>query len=127
MERTVLVGLALKGTAPDGVSGSLEELKRLLETAGGDVVATVVQRRPGRDPATLIGRGKASELARLAESDRLDAVVFDEDLTPAQQRNLQEAIPAKIVDRTRLILDIFAQRARTNEGKLQVELAQLNY
>jgi GTP-binding protein HflX len=120
-ERAAVVGFSDEGEA------ALEELKRLLETAGGVAVAEVVKRRSERDAATLIGRGKAEEIAALARDLRLDLVVFDEDLTPGQQRNLADIIPAKIVDRTRLILDIFARRARTNEGKLQVELAQLNY
>jgi GTPase len=126
MERTALVSIAPPGPA-DRSASSLEELRRLAETAGGTVEFTFVQRRAGRNPATLVGRGKVEEIAQAAKRERLDAVIFDDDLTPAQQKNLQEVIPAKVLDRTRLILDIFAQRARTSEGKLQVELAQLNY
>jgi GTPase len=121
-ERAVLVGLA-----GDGAASSMEELKRLLETAGGVAVRVVLKRRADLDPATLIGRGKAEEVAALVKAESLDLALFDEDLSPAQQRHLGEIIPAKVVDRTRLILDIFASRARTNEGKMQVELAQLNY
>jgi GTPase len=91
------------------------------------VVGTVIQDRPRRDPATLIGKGKAQEVARLSTEREADVVVFDDELTPAQQRNLEEAVDRKTVDRTQLILDIFARRARTREGRLQVELAQLNY
>jgi GTP-binding protein HflX len=127
MERSVVVGIRLKGGDERVELASLEELKRLLETAGGVAEATVVQERARRDPATLIGAGKAEEIAELVKREGLSAVVFDEELSPSQQMNLQGVIPAKIIDRTRLILDIFAQRARTREGKLQVELAQMNY
>lgn len=121
-ERAVLVGFASAGE-----DGAIEELKRLLETAGGKAVEVVLKRRTEKDPATLIGSGKAEEVAELVRAKKLDLAVFDDDLTPAQQRHLSEIIPAKVVDRTRLILDIFAARARTREGKMQVELAQLNY
>ena len=77
--------------------------------------------------ATLIGTGKLQEIAAECENQQIDSVIFDEEITPAQQKNLEDILPAKVIDRTRLILDIFAQRARTQEGKLQVELAQLNY
>ncbi|MBI4397435.1 MAG: GTPase HflX, partial [Elusimicrobia bacterium] len=127
MERTAIVGFEFKGKRNGGALSSLEELKRLVETAGGEVQTAVIQRRPEKNPATLVGSGKVEELAGLAEKEQLDAVVFDEDLTPTQQRNLQERIPSKVIDRTRLILDIFAKRARSKEGQLQVELAQLNY
>jgi GTP-binding protein HflX len=127
MERTAAVGIRLKGTDDRASEASLEELKRLLETAGGAAEFTVVQERIRRDPATLIGAGKAEEIAELVRTQGLVAVVFDEELSPSQQKNLQEIIPAKIIDRTRLILDIFSQRARSREGKLQVELAQMNY
>jgi GTP-binding protein HflX len=90
-------------------------------------VGTVIQERPRRDPATLIGKGKAEEVARVSGERGADVVVFDDELTPAQQRNLEEAVDRKTLDRTQLILDIFARRARTREGRLQVELAQLNY
>jgi len=126
MERAAVVGVWAKGAGPRA-EASLAELKRLLETAGGTAVRDVVQERPRPDPATLLGRGKVEEIANLARQEKLSAVVIDAELSPTQQRNLQEIVPAKIIDRTRLILDIFAQRARTREGKLQVELAQLNY
>ena len=105
----------------------MEELGRLARSAGAHVVGSVVQERPRRDPATLIGRGKAEEVARLADEKAADVIFFDEDLSPAQQRNLEETVERKTLDRTQLILDIFARRARTREGRLQVELAQLDY
>jgi GTP-binding protein HflX len=124
-ERVLLIGVRLKRSEDDGAS--LEELKGLAETAGGEVRATIVQNVAQFHPATLIGSGKVEEVAREAAEQRARSVVFDCDLSPAQQRNLEEKIPAKIIDRTRLILDIFARRARTREGSLQVELAQLEY
>ena len=127
MDRAVVVGVRLKGGDERAEAASLEELKRLLETAGGVAVATVTQERARRDAATLVGAGKVEEIADVVRRNKVPAVVFDEELSPSQQMNLQELIPAKIIDRTRLILDIFAQRARTREGKLQVELAQMNY
>jgi len=127
MERAVVVGVRLKGGDERAEAASLEELKRLLETAGGVAVATVTQERARRDASTLVGAGKVEEIADVVRRTKVPAVVFDEELSPSQQMNLQELIPAKIIDRTRLILDIFAQRARTREGKLQVELAQMNY
>ncbi len=106
---------------------SLEELALLAESAGALVLSTVVQERARRDPATLIGRGKVEELAGVCEATGAEMVIFDDDLSPAQQRNLEGAVSRKTVDRTQLILDIFARRARTREGRLQVELAQLDY
>jgi GTP-binding protein HflX len=131
-ERTALVGFVdgapgRRRSRDAGPAPSFDELRRLTETAGGTVEWTTVQRRPRPDPATYVGKGKAEEIAEAVRRLRLDAVIFDNELTPAQQRHLQEIIPAKVIDRTRLILDIFAQRARTREGKLQVELAQLDY
>jgi GTPase len=99
----------------------------LASSAGAQVAASVLQERKRRDPATLIGRGKVEEVARLAEEHGADVVFFDEELSPAQQRNLEEELQRKTLDRTQLILDIFARRARTREGRLQVELAQLDY
>jgi GTP-binding protein HflX len=106
---------------------SLAELEGLASAAGAQVVERVLQERPAPDPAYFIGRGKAEELATLAADRDLDVLLFDEELTPAQLRNLEHKAGCKILDRTQLILDIFAGRARTREGKLQVELAQLNY
>ena len=109
------------------VDESLDELQELAATAGAEIVARVSQSRPAPEAATLIGHGKVEELAAAVHSTRADVVIFDRDLTPTQQRNLERSIAAKIIDRTQLILDIFAARARTREGRLQVELAQLNY
>jgi GTP-binding protein HflX len=109
------------------VEESLAELAALADTAGAAVVDQVIQARPGPEAATLIGSGKVEELAGLVAGLPVDVVIFDHDLTPTQQRNLESALGCKILDRTQLILDIFARRARTREGQLQVELAQLNY
>jgi GTP-binding protein HflX len=121
------VGLSLGARGRDRAHGSLEELSLLAESAGAQVVGTVIQERSRRDPATLVGRGKLEEITRAGREASADLVVFDEELSPAQQRNLEEAAGLKTVDRTQLILDIFARRARTREGRLQVELAQLDY
>ena len=106
---------------------SLAEFRELVASAGGVVVAEVLQRRPHPDPATLIGSGKVEEIAGIAASVEADLVLFDHDLTPTQLRNLDAALPCRVLDRTQLILDIFARHARTSEGQLQVELAQLEY
>lgn len=125
MENVILAGVTLK-TAPYDTS-SLEELKRLAHTAGGTVVHTFQIRVQAFNSATLIGSGKMEEIAETVRLANAQTVIFDDEISPAQQKNLEEIIPAKVIDRTRLILDIFAQRARTQEGKLQVELAQLKY
>jgi GTP-binding protein HflX len=127
VERAVMVGVQLPGEADDTVRAGLDELEALLETAGAAVVDRVVQRRGTPDVATFIGRGKADALREHAAALDADAVVFDHDLSPAQQRNLEEAIRQKVLDRTIVILDIFAQHASSREGKAQVELAQLGY
>jgi GTPase len=106
---------------------SMAELAQLARSAGASVVGTVIQDKPRLDPATLIGRGKVEEIARTVEEKSADALFFDHELSPVQQRNLEEATDRKVLDRTQLILDIFARRARTREGRLQVELAQLDY
>ena len=110
-----------------GLEESLEELAELATSAGAEVVGRAMQTRPGPEAATLIGQGKVEELRAQVLSDRADVLIFDHDLTPTQQRNLEKAAECKIIDRTQLILDIFASRARTREGRMQVELAQLNY
>ncbi len=127
MEKVITVGIKLQGRKQKEVYNSLEELSQLVNTAGGEVIHTVIQSRKKYDPAYLIGKGKAMELAELCKKNNVKAVVFDENLTPTQQRNLEEITNAKIVDRTRLILDIFAARAKTKEAELQVELAQTKY
>lgn len=125
MENVILAGVTLKTTPHD--TSSLEELKRLAHTAGGTVVHTFQIRVQAFNSATLIGSGKMEEIAETVRLTNAQTVIFDDEISPAQQKNLEEIIPAKVIDRTRLILDIFAQRARTQEGKLQVELAQLKY
>ncbi len=127
VEAAVIVGVQLPGTATADVEASLDELEALLDTAGAQVVERVVQRRDAPDPATFIGRGKVAELQTLVAALGADAVVFDEDLAPAQQRALEEGVGQKVLDRTIVILDIFAQHASSREGKAQVELAQLTY
>lgn len=127
VERAVIVGMGLPGRDDAEVSASLDELERLVDTAGGVVVARATQRRPHPDPATYVGEGKIVELRELAETHAADAVIFDDDLSPAQQRTLEERIRRKVLDRTIVILDIFAQHASSREGRLQVELAQLTY
>ncbi len=106
---------------------SLLELEALAHAAGAEVLVRVLQERPAPDPALYVGRGKAEELSLQAAAEGLDLLVFDDELSPGQERNLEHKIGCKVLDRTQLILDIFARRARTREGKLQVELAQLNY
>jgi GTPase len=106
---------------------SLEELAELAMSAGAEIVDRLVQARSAPEAATLIGQGKVEELGASVHVNSADVVIFDHDLTPTQQRNLEKALDAKIIDRTQLILDIFASRAHTREGRLQVELAQLNY
>ncbi len=121
-ERAFLIGVAEHENTP-----SLLELQRLAETAGAQVVARFSQNRPKIDPGTYIGTGKAREIALLAQSADIDIIIMDDELTGAQVRNLEEIFGCRVVDRTALILDIFAQRASTREGKLQVELAQMQY
>ncbi len=106
---------------------SLAEFRELVRSAGGEIAAELMQRRVRLDPATLIGKGKVEEIAGVAASTEADLVLFDHDLTPTQLRNLEAALPCRVLDRTQLILDIFARHARTREGQLQVELAQLEY
>jgi GTP-binding protein HflX len=129
-ERTLAVGLELTGRRhekPADAEESLAELVVLAGSAGAEVVEKLLQARPSPDAATLVGSGKVAEIRQRIEADEIDTVIFDRDLTPTQLRNLERRLPAKILDRTQLILDIFARRARTAEGQLQVELAQLNY
>ncbi len=109
------------------VEESLAEFRELVLSAGGQIAAEIIQRRPRPDPATLIGSGKVEEIAAVAASTNADLILFDHDLSPTQLRNLEAALPCRVLDRTQLILDIFARHARTREGQLQVELAQLEY
>ena len=126
-ERIILVGVVHPGQSDDEVEANLDELAQLIDTAGADVHARVVQRRDRPDAATYIGSGKAEELHLLSLEVDADTVVFDDELTPAQQRNLEKILGRTAIDRTAVILDIFAQNARTQEGKDQVELALLRY
>ncbi len=123
-----MVGVELPSPAESvPLEYSMEELERLAETAGAQVVARFTQQLKSVTPATLIGRGKVDEIQASLRALDADLVIVDEDLTPAQQRNLETAFKIRVIDRSQLILDIFARRAHSNEGKLQVELAQLNY
>src|SRR4051812_41102905 len=126
-ERAALVGLLNDSQRPFDPEHALDELAGLANAAGADVVLRVLQERAKPDPATFLGSGKVVSLAHSCDATRADAVIFDNELSPAQLRNLEAALDRKVVDRTQLILDIFARRARTREGKLQVELAQLKY
>ncbi len=126
-ERIVLVGVTRDGCDTGTTDASLDELARLVDTAGADAVERVHQNRASLDPATFVGSGKAQEIRDIAERVDCDTVVFDDELTPAQQFNLEKILGRSALDRTAVILDIFAQNASTLEGKAQVELAQLRY
>ena len=126
-ERAMLVALSTAGRNRDLVEEHLSELEELANTAGADTVFKVVQTKNNFDPAYYIGKGKAEELAQLVELNNVDLIIFDDDLTPVQVRNLEKLFNRKIIDRSGLILDIFALRAKTKEAKTQVELAQLQY
>src|SRR5437016_748538 len=126
LERVVLVGVWTTGTLIEA-ENSLVELARLAETAGSQVLDALIQRRDRPDPATYIGSGKAKELRDIVSSVAADTVICDGELTPGQLRQLEGVVKVKVVDRTALILDIFAQHASSKEGKAQVELAQLQY
>lgn len=127
IEKAILARLVLPEENEREVEESLAELRELARTAGAVVCGIVTQRRPRPDPATLIGGGKVQELGRMVEELGAEVVIFDSDLTPAQGATLEEELGVKVIDRTQLILDIFAQRAQTHEGRCQVELAQLRY
>jgi GTP-binding protein HflX len=126
LERVVLVGVWTEGSAQDA-ENSLRELKLLAETAGSEVLDGLIQRRSRPDPATYIGRGKVEDLRDTVLESGADTVICDGELSPAQLRTLEERTKVKVIDRTALILDIFAQHAKSKEGKAQVELAQLSY
>ena len=126
-ERVFLVGVELKSGDSSAMRDSLDELGELAETAGGAVIGEGTQKLETPQAATYIGKGKADEFAKFCAEHDVDTVIFDDELTPAQTRNLEKIFNAKILDRTALILDIFSQRARTREGKLQIELAQLQH
>lgn len=126
LEQVVLAGLWTEGTAAEA-EYSLRELAALAETAGSTVLDGLIQRRHAQDPATFLGKGKAQELATVVAETGADTVVIDSELAPSQRRALEDVVGVKIIDRTALILDIFAQHAKSKEGKAQVELAQLEY
>jgi GTP-binding protein HflX len=126
LERVVLVGVWTEGTVADA-ENSLAELSALAETAGSEVLEAIYQRRNKPDPATYIGRGKVEALGEIVRATGADTVICDGELAPSQLRNLEDRLKVKVVDRTALILDIFAQHAKSREGQAQVELAQLNY
>ena len=128
-ERAVLVGVHLPLRFGDEIGGppDTDELARLVETAGGEVAGELLQKRDRPEPSTFLGKGKLAELKTMVAERGANLVVFDNDLAPAQARNLEKALGARVLDRTELILDIFARHARTREARLQVELAQLQY
>jgi GTPase len=126
LERVILVGVAVAGSV-EAAERSVDELRRLAETAGAEVLDAMVQRRAKPDAGTFIGKGKARELAATVRALGADTVIMDDELSPGQLRHLEELVDAKVIDRTVLILDIFAQHATSREGKAQVELAQLSY
>ena len=124
-ERVILVGVAVN--EGDDTEESLDELAELVLTAGAKTVGRVIQNRESIHPGTYIGKGKTEEVAALAQELDATGIVCDDELSPAQMRNLEDVLELKVMDRTMVILDIFAQRASTKEGKIQVELAQLRY
>ena len=124
-ERVILVGIST-GQDED-TEGSLEELKELVKTSGAETIGTVIQNRESAHPATYLGKGKIDEVKWMVWETEATGIVCDDELSPAQLRNLEEALDTKVMDRTMVILDIFASRARTREGKIQVELAQLRF
>jgi GTPase len=126
LERVVLAGIWTSGTSDDA-ENSIRELAALAETAGSEVLDGVLQRRSAPDPGTFLGSGKAEELRGIVEASGADTVVVDGELAPSQRRALEDVVKVKVIDRTALILDIFAQHAKSKEGKAQVELAQLEY
>ena len=126
-EKIVLVGVQLAGESEESVESSLDELALLVDTAGADVMARTTQRRDRPVPAYYVGKGKVEELREISLEVDSDTVVFDDELTPAQQYNLEKVLGRTAIDRTAVILDIFAQNAHSQEGKAQVELAQLRY
>ena len=127
IERAIVVSVVKKGGDRIQAMDYLDELAFLAETAGADVIAKVYQERVRPDRATMIGKGKVAEIKVMIEEDDIQSVIFDDDLTPMQVRNLEQEWKIKVLDRSGIILDIFASRARSMEAKTQVELAQLQY
>jgi GTP-binding protein HflX len=126
-DRVLLVGLMTDGMTAQQFEDSLTELRRLVDTAGGEVIGVMEQRRSSPHPQTVVGQGKGEEIALQVQTQGANLVVIDRDISPSQARNLEEQIGVRVIDRTEIILDIFAQRAQSQAGKLQVELAQLEY
>lgn len=126
-DKVLLVGVKTDKISPQRFEDGLTELVRLVDTAGGQVLQTLRQKRSHPHPQTVVGEGKVQEIALVAQTIGANLIVFDRDLSPAQVRNLETQIGVRVVDRTEVILDIFAQRAQSGAGKLQVELAQLEY
>src|SRR5437762_6053107 len=126
-ERALLIGLEKKGVSKWDLQDSLDELRELASSAGAKVVDTVTQKLPKPTAPYYIGRGKAESIKKSCQDQQVTSVIFDDELSPAQGRNLETLFARKVLDRTQLILDIFAQRARSREGRLQIELAQLQY
>ena len=126
-ERCILIGLVLQNQSKWEVIDHIEELKALAETSGAEIVDSFIQNRSRPDSAYFIGKGKLEEIALFIEMQEIDLVIFDDELSPAQVKNIENILKVKVIDRAALILDIFADHAQTNEAKVQVELAQLNY
>lgn len=126
-ERALLIGIDLSEKKEFSVEESLKELSQLAYTKGAQTIDTIIQKKVKPDPKFFIGKGKVFEIKKICEKEKINIVIFDENLTPAQQKNLENEIPARVIDRTQLILDIFSQRARTQEAKLQIELAEKYY
>lgn len=127
LEKKDRILLAAVDTGEYDVSTSLDELEELTNTAGGEVIARVIQKRPSFDSATCVGSGRLEEMAQICEAEEIDQIIFDHELTATQIRNIEDICKVHTIDRTMLILDIFAQRATTHEGRLQVEIAQHRY
>src|SRR5207245_3578132 len=126
-ERALLIGLEQNGVSKWDLRDSMEELRELASSAGAEVVDTITQKLPKPTAPLYIGKGKAEAIRASVQSQRVTPVIFNDELSPAQGRNLENLFSRKVLDRTQLILDIFAQRARSREGRLQIELAQLQY
>jgi GTP-binding protein HflX len=126
-ERCILVGMVRRGQSRWEVEDHLAELEDLAQTSGAEPIRTFIQERPVPDPAFFVGKGKIEEIHDFILENRIDLIIFDDELSPAQARNIEKITGIKVLDRTGLILDIFALHARTNMAKVQVELAQLNY
>ena len=126
-ERVLIIGVQLQKNTDQHFNSTIEEMKSLSQTAGGEVIDIITQKRERIHSSTYVGEGKVEEISEIIDSEEIDLVVCNDELSPGQLRNLNDKLGVRIIDRSQLILDIFAQRADTKEGKLQVELAQLQY